>query len=352
MIVNRIWQYHFGRGLAGTPSDFGRLGDPPSHPELLDWLAKEFVRQGWQLKPLHRLIVTSSAYRQSAQPAARDELAAAAAGGSGKPAALEAERSAARRRGDSRRDARRERRAQDVRSAGRALRAIKPGARSTRGSSATRRMSCWMPLMRPTATPRLLVATRRPTAPQALLLVNGEWALARAEAFAARLEQRAARARPVTQDRVVTGLTVWPLAAALSPKRLRRPSRSWADRRVRRERHPIEPMPRPTTLLSSTSAMCCLIQTSSSTLTRTGGMPSPEPGSRCSRTRSNSAAAQSSHRFRPSTRREWLLQAGAGFGGLALLDLLSRDLAAGPEPTKLVHRRQAPWRRSERRRGV
>ena len=66
VIVNRIWQYHFGRGLVGTPSDFGRLGEPPSHPELLDWLAKELVRQGWRLKPLHRLILTSAAYRQSA----------------------------------------------------------------------------------------------------------------------------------------------------------------------------------------------------------------------------------------------------------------------------------------------
>ena len=65
VIVNRVWQYHFGRGLAATSSDFGRLGEPPSHPELLDWLASEFVEGGWQLKPLHRLIVLSATYRQA-----------------------------------------------------------------------------------------------------------------------------------------------------------------------------------------------------------------------------------------------------------------------------------------------
>ncbi len=67
VIVNRIWQYHFGRGLAGTPSDFGRLGEPPSHPELLDWLASEFVRGGWRWKPMHRLILTSATYRQASR---------------------------------------------------------------------------------------------------------------------------------------------------------------------------------------------------------------------------------------------------------------------------------------------
>lgn len=66
VIVNRVWQHHFGRGLVRTASDFGRLGELPSHPELLDWLARQFVRDGWQLKRLHRLILTSAAYRQSA----------------------------------------------------------------------------------------------------------------------------------------------------------------------------------------------------------------------------------------------------------------------------------------------
>jgi hypothetical protein len=66
VIVNRIWQYHFGRGLVATSSDFGRLGEAPSHPELLDWLATQFVREGWSLKEMHRLLLTSSTYRQVA----------------------------------------------------------------------------------------------------------------------------------------------------------------------------------------------------------------------------------------------------------------------------------------------
>jgi hypothetical protein len=57
--------HHFGRGLVGTPGDFGRLGERPTHPELLDWLASEFVAGGWSVKNLHRLILTSAAYRQS-----------------------------------------------------------------------------------------------------------------------------------------------------------------------------------------------------------------------------------------------------------------------------------------------
>src|SRR5207249_4885322 len=65
VIVNRVWLHHFGQGLVRTPSDFGRRGQPPSHPELLDWLAGWFVEKGWSLKALHRLIVTSSAYRMS-----------------------------------------------------------------------------------------------------------------------------------------------------------------------------------------------------------------------------------------------------------------------------------------------
>ena len=67
VMVNRVWHYHFGRGIVATPSDFGYNGAPPSHPELLDWLASAYVAGGWRLKPIHRLIVTSSVYRQSSR---------------------------------------------------------------------------------------------------------------------------------------------------------------------------------------------------------------------------------------------------------------------------------------------
>jgi hypothetical protein len=68
VIVNRVWQHHFGHGLVRTPSDFGTMGDSPSHPELLDWLAAEFTRRGGRLKQLHKLILTSAAYCQSSRP--------------------------------------------------------------------------------------------------------------------------------------------------------------------------------------------------------------------------------------------------------------------------------------------
>lgn len=68
ILVNRVWQWHFGQGLSRTPSDCGSTGDQPSHPELLDFLAREFIRNGWSLRKLHRLIVTSETYQRSSQP--------------------------------------------------------------------------------------------------------------------------------------------------------------------------------------------------------------------------------------------------------------------------------------------
>jgi hypothetical protein len=66
VIVNRVWHHHFGVGIVPSTDDFGRQGQPPSHPELLDWLAAEFVSHGWSVKHLHRLILLSSTYQQSA----------------------------------------------------------------------------------------------------------------------------------------------------------------------------------------------------------------------------------------------------------------------------------------------
>jgi hypothetical protein len=65
VIVNRLWQHHMGRGIVATPSDFGAQGEKPSHPELIDWLATELIREGWHLKPIHKLIMNSAVYQES-----------------------------------------------------------------------------------------------------------------------------------------------------------------------------------------------------------------------------------------------------------------------------------------------
>ena len=67
VIVNRIWHHHFGRGIVPTLDNFGKMGELPSHPELLDWLAVEFVKQGWSIKQMHRLIMTSNTYKMASQ---------------------------------------------------------------------------------------------------------------------------------------------------------------------------------------------------------------------------------------------------------------------------------------------
>ncbi len=74
VLVNRVWMQHFGRGLVGTPADFGVQGDRPSHPELLDWLASQFTVSGWRLKSLHRQMLLSTAYRQSSQRTSAQDI--------------------------------------------------------------------------------------------------------------------------------------------------------------------------------------------------------------------------------------------------------------------------------------
>jgi len=68
VLVNRLWQFHFGTGIVDTPSDFGRNGTPPTHPELLDWLAVEFMESGWSIKHMHRLLLHSATWRQGNEP--------------------------------------------------------------------------------------------------------------------------------------------------------------------------------------------------------------------------------------------------------------------------------------------
>ncbi|MEZ5395015.1 MAG: DUF1553 domain-containing protein [Bryobacterales bacterium] len=73
VMVNRIWQYHFGRGSAENANNFGKMGKRPTHPELLDWLAGFFIEQGWSVKAVHRVILYSDAYqRASAKPDEKD----------------------------------------------------------------------------------------------------------------------------------------------------------------------------------------------------------------------------------------------------------------------------------------
>lgn len=77
VLVNRVWQYHFGRGLAANPNNFGKMGKKPTHPELLDWLAKFFVDHGWSVKAVHRVILYSEAYRRSSDHPDSDAVDAA-----------------------------------------------------------------------------------------------------------------------------------------------------------------------------------------------------------------------------------------------------------------------------------
>ena len=72
VMVNRIWQYHFGRGIVGTPNDFGRAGEPVSNLELLDWLATEFINSGWSIKHMHRVVMNSRVYKRSSEPNVRN----------------------------------------------------------------------------------------------------------------------------------------------------------------------------------------------------------------------------------------------------------------------------------------
>ncbi len=72
VMVNRVWQHHFGRGIVATPSNFGTRGNPPSHPELLDWLTATFIEHGWSIKSLHRLIMLSKTYQLASDSDAAD----------------------------------------------------------------------------------------------------------------------------------------------------------------------------------------------------------------------------------------------------------------------------------------
>jgi hypothetical protein len=187
VIVNRVWQYHFGRGLAGTPSDFGRMGEPPSHPELLDWLTTEFVSHGWQLKPLHRLMLMSSTYRQSSERSPGD-LALGRR--------IDPENRLLWRRTVARLDA------EEIRDAMLAVSGeLDPTIGGPSVPTARPRRTIFTRIVRNVSDPLLAAfdapdgnapTPRRNTttaATQALLLINGDWTLARAKAAAVWLER-------------------------------------------------------------------------------------------------------------------------------------------------------------------
>ena len=189
VIVNRLWQHHFGQGLVATPNDFGVQGARPSHPELLDWLASELIRGGWRLKPIHRLILDSAVYRQGTHEDARRR-------GLDPDNALLSRRTPRRLEAEAIRDS---------------LLAVSGGldrtlyGPGTLDESSRRRSLYFMvkrsqliPAMQAFDAPEPLVSQgARPTttiAPQALLLMNSPHVRSWAAAFAGRLESGGAPA--------------------------------------------------------------------------------------------------------------------------------------------------------------
>ena len=187
VFVNRLWQAHFGKGLVGTASDFGALGERATHPELLDWLAAEFVASGWSMKHLHRLVVTSAAYRRSSR--------AADAGESAGPA-VDPENKLLWRQNPRRLDA------EQVRDAALAIAGdldARPAGPSAPPSKPRR--AIYTTVIRNTrddlcdvfdgADAYASCAKRNATttALQALYLVNGEWMLARARSLALQIDR-------------------------------------------------------------------------------------------------------------------------------------------------------------------
>ena len=212
VIVNRIWQRHFGRGIVATPSDFGRQGTPPTHPVLLDWLATEFLARGQSFKDLDRSILASRAYRQASSRALTTRAVEA------DPAnrcfsRMRVQRLSSEQLHD----------AMLVASGEIDLRAGGPGVED----GATRR-AVYLKILR-NQPPELLDTFDGPdgfnscarrnettTAPQALLLLNGEWTLARARAMAARLLRELPGDAPSrTAARIASA---WTIAYARPPR--------------------------------------------------------------------------------------------------------------------------------------
>jgi hypothetical protein len=188
VIVNRIWQYHFGRGIVATANDFGRQGESPTHPELLEWLATEFIERGWGFKDLHRSILLSRVYRQrSVVPKSRH--ARESDDGNTLLWRMRVRRLSAEQLRDA------------MLTASGELAARMGGAGVEEAST---RRAIYMKVLRnkrasmmdafdgPDGFNSCARRDHTTTAPQALLLLNGEWTLKRATAMARRVEREAA----------------------------------------------------------------------------------------------------------------------------------------------------------------
>ena len=213
VIVNRVWQAHFGAGIVPTASDFGHLGELPTHPELLDWLARYFVDHGGNFKSLHRLMVLSATYRQSASNPQSEA------------ATLLDPLNQLRWRWDVRRlDAEQIRDAMlltagelDLTAGGPSVEANKP------------RRSIYTKQMRNSLDPFLAAfdvadgfnstakrnVTTTPT--QSLLMVNGSWPLGRSKPFAGRIDKLVAQREPGTDPHVAAAKAAWRLAFGREP---------------------------------------------------------------------------------------------------------------------------------------
>jgi hypothetical protein len=234
VLVNRIWLHHFGRGIVATPGDFGVLGEQPSHPELLDWLASEFIRTDWSLKKLQRLIVTSHVYRQSSRHRAeldavdpenrllgrmsvrrleaeviRDSLLAVSGRLSdkqfGRPTPVAPDEVGQVIVAADTRD-----------SAGRPSNTVIPLGEDEFRRSLYVQVRRSMPLGvlepfdMPTLAPNCEIRSRSTVAPQSLLMMNNEFVVAQAEAMAARVRQS-------TSDDAAAFSRAWFLALGREP---------------------------------------------------------------------------------------------------------------------------------------
>ena len=214
VIVNRIWQYHFGKGIVETSSDFGHLGEPPSHPELLEWLTTYFIENGQSFKSMHRLILNSATYRQSATHPEASQIA------------LIDPRNRLRWRWDIRRLA-----AEQIRDAVLATSGeLDSKAGGPAVAASTPRRSVYTKVVRNSPDPMLKAfdvadgfnstaardVTTTPT--QSLLMMNGKWMLDRSAAFAKRVDKAVAKnLSPGSNIGHASVQTAWQLAFGRKP---------------------------------------------------------------------------------------------------------------------------------------